>query len=630
MAPEDSYASLARFLARFHGRVALAALLVTVNAAAAVLPAFIAQRLIDGGAIPGDLSRVYALGAALVAAGLLAAGAALGERWLVVRLAEDVTVRLRCDLFQHLQSQSDAFFSAARTGALVSRLSGDVQGVHDLIARTLRTVVSSLVTLAVTGVALLLLDWRIALAVAVLVPVVYALTAHAGSVLRGIAQRQLGATADLDSLAAEQLSAGGAETVRLFGAAPREAARFRAAAVRLRQTMMRGALLDARIGAALTVATTSATAAVYVGAGAMVSDGTMSVGTLVAMASLLTLLYGPVAALPVCRLELVRGMVSFDRVREIMQVTPLIADRPGARAVAGTDLAFADVAFTYPPPDRNTPTSLLAAGTEGEDTRKNGETDEPRPVLRNVTFTVEAGMTVAIVGGSGTGKSTLARLLTRSWEPTAGRIEIGGQDIAGLSLDGLRRHIGVVTQEPFLFHGSIADNLRLARPDATDDQLLAACETAQILDLVQRLPAGLGTVLGDRGVQLSGGERQRLAIARMLLWEPQIVILDEATSHLDNATERSLHLALRPFLSERTCLVIAHRLSTVRHADLILVLHDGRISEQGSHDQLVRHDGHYHRLLNAQPARQTAGVESPWAPGPVRPARAPAKPGART
>ncbi|MER5935142.1 ABC transporter ATP-binding protein [Streptomyces sp. NPDC002054] len=610
MAPEDSYASLTRFFARLRGRVVLAALLITVNAAAAVLPAFIAQRLIDEGALRGDLSRVYVLGAALVAAGLLAAGSALGERWLVVRLAEDVTVRLRCDLFQHLQGQSDAFFSAARAGALVSRLSGDVQGVHDLIARTLRTAVSSLVTLAVTGFALFLLDWRIALAAAVLIPVVYALTAHAGSVLRGIAQRQLAATADLDSLAAEQLSAGGAETIRLFAAAPREATRFRTAALRLRETMMRGTLLDARIGAALTVATTSATAAVYVGAGAMVSGGTMSVGTLVAMASLLTLLYGPVAALPVCRLELVRGLVSFDRVREIMRFAPLIADRPGARDVAGTDVAFLDVAFSYPPPQRNTPASLRAAPTAGEE-GEGGEASEPLPVLRNVTFTAKPGMTVAIVGGSGSGKSTLARLLTRSWEPTAGRIEVGGQDIADLSLHGLRRHIGVVTQEPFLFHGSIADNLRLARPDATDDQLLAACATAQAMDLVQRLPAGLDTVLGDRAVRLSGGERQRLAIARMLLWEPQIVVLDEATSHLDNATERALHLALRPFLSERTCLVIAHRLSTVRQADLILVLHNGEISEQGSHDQLVRHDGPYRRLLNAQPARQAAGVDSP-------------------
>ncbi len=373
--------------------------------------------------------------------------------------------------------------------------------------------------------------------------------------------------------------------------------------------MVRGTLLDARVGAVLTAVTTSATAVVYVWAGTMVIGGGMSVGTMVAMASLLTVLYGPITALPVCRLDLVRGMVSFDRVREIMRFAPSITDRPGARAVTGTTVSFTDVAFAYPARAAGVPASL-AMPPEAPGPRGAGDDDRPRPVLEHISFTAEPGMSVGVVGGSGSGKSTLARLLNRSWEPTAGRVEVGEADVRELTLDGLQRHVGVVTQEPYLFHGSIRDNLRLARPDADDSRLLAACATAQVLDTVRRLPEGLGTVIGDRGVQLSGGERQRLAIARMLLREPEVVVLDEATSHLDNATEHALQEALRPFLRGRTCLIIAHRLSTVRHADLILVLADGKIAEQGTHTELSRRDGPYRRLLDAQPPPhgRTSGV----------------------
>ncbi|MFH8982842.1 ABC transporter ATP-binding protein [Streptomyces varsoviensis] len=256
--------------------------------------------------------------------------------------------------------------------------------------------------------------------------------------------------------------------------------------------------------------------------------------------------------------------------------------------------------LAMPPKTLGPPGASRSSGPPGP-SGPEGDYDRPRPVLEHITFTAEPGMSVGVVGSSGSGKSTLARLLNRSWEPTAGRVEIGETDVRELALDGLQRHIGMVTQDPYLFHGSIRDNLRLARPDADDARLLAACATAQVLATIRRLPEGLDTVIGDRGVQLSGGERQRLAIARMLLREPEVVVLDEATSHLDNATEHALQEALRPFLRSRTCLIIAHRLSTVRHADLILVLADGKIAEQGTHTELARRAGPYRRLLDAQP-----------------------------
>ncbi|WP_162467212.1 ABC transporter ATP-binding protein [Streptomyces cavernae] len=613
-----------RLLTRFRARTALSVLLIAVNAGTVVVPAFLAQRIIDEGVLAGDRTRLWGLSAALFAAGLLAAGSALGERWLVTRLAEDVTARVRCDMFSHLQRQSAAFFSGARSGAIVSRLHGDVHGVRDLIARTLRTTVSSLLTLSVGVIALLLLDWRIALAAVAVTPVVYVLTLRSARILPGIARNVLTATADVDSLAAEGLSAAGAETIRLYGAASRTNDRFRRAAMRVRDTTVRGMLLDARLGAALAVVTTSATAAVYVTAGAMVIGGDMTVGTMIAMASLLTVLYGPITALPGCRLELVRGLVSFERIREVMLFEPAISDRPGARTATGRGVTFTNVSFAYPPQETTAPASLQSAREPGEQTGTSG--GPPRDVLKRVTFTAEPGTTVGIVGGSGSGKSTLTRLLTRCWESTGGRVEIGGQDVHDLTLHSLHQHIGVVTQEPFLFHGTIRDNLLMARADADDARLLAACETAQIRDLIEQLPDGLGTVLGDRGVQLSGGERQRLAIARMLLKEPEIVVLDEATSHLDNATEHRLQTALQPFLRERTCLIVAHRLSTVRQADLLLLLDDGEITERGTHVELMGRDGPYRRLLNARSLDTRSGNITPMSPasspGPTTAARA--------
>ncbi|MFE1959557.1 ABC transporter ATP-binding protein [Streptomyces sp. NPDC059479] len=601
----DDYVRLSSFLAVFRLRIALAAALITGNAVLAVLPAFLTQRLIDDGAIPGDTGRVYALGGALLAAGAVTAGSALTERWMLARLGEEVSARMRTDLYEHLHEQSAAFFAGSRAGAIVSRLHGDVQGVRDLVTRTLATVVSALVTLVVAGAAILLLNWRVALAVLCLAPVFHVLTTRSGSTLRVLTRRQLAATADLDSMAAERLSPGGAETIRLYGDRRREADRFRQHVHRLRDVTVRGAVLDGKLGAALTLLVALVTTGVYTAAGVLVARGSLTVGTMVAMVALLARIYGPLTALPGCRLELAAGEVSFERVREIMRYNPDIVEHEDAKPVPGTSVTFTDVTFAYPH-ETTTGLASLKSAPRAVGTVPAGT---PREILGGVTFEAAPGTTVGVVGHSGAGKSTLAYLLTRSWDIGSGRIEVGGQDVRRTQLRSLRSTVGVVTQNTFLLHGTVRENLQLARPLADENDIVDACRVAQIWNAVERLPNGLDTVLGDQGVNLSGGERQRLAIARLVLKAPRIVVLDEATSQLDNITERALLESLRPFLSGRTCLIIAHRLSTVREADQILVMRDGRVVQAGTHSQLIAAEGEYRHMSHTQKHTADSGAD---------------------
>ncbi|GAA2267211.1 ABC transporter ATP-binding protein [Streptomyces ruber] len=579
--PRGDYARLSTFLFAFRRRIAGVIVLITVNAGLAVGPAFLTQRLIDEGAVPGDTRRVWFLGGALLTVGVVAACSTLAERWATAGLAEDVTARMRVDVFEHLQSQSAAFFAASRTGAIVSRLHGDVQGVRDLIARTLVTATSALVTLVVAGTAVLVLDWRIAAALLCLTPVLYVITTRFGAALRELTQRRLDAVADLDSMAAERLSQGGAEAIRLHGAADRETDEFRRRVRRVRDAAVRGAFLDARLGACLTVLLSLATSGVYVVAALLVAGDALSLGTMVASVALITRVYGPLAALPACRMELVAGTVSFERVREVMCASPGVRQPEDAQPVPGTSVAFTEVAFSYPQDHAAGPASLgPQPGEAGHDPTRPRRTS--RRALEAVTFEVPAGTTLGIVGTSGAGKSTLARLLTRCWDVDAGKVEVGGLDVRRADLASLRRTVGVVAQDTFLFHTTVRENLLLARPHAGDEEIADACRTARIWDVVERLPNGLDTVLGDRGVRLSGGERQRLAIARLLLKAPEVVVLDEATSHLDASTERAVMEALQPFLARRTCLIITHRLSTVHRADRVLVMEHGRVTNQGT------------------------------------------------
>lgn len=604
---------LLRFLRPFRRRIAVLTALIAVHSAATVAPALIGQRLIDQGVLRGDSTLVWALGAVMVVLGATEAALSVAGRRCAARLAGDVVLGLRTGLFAHLQRQSIGFLAAARTGAIVSRLQNDVAGVQRLISSILPTAVGAVVLLLTAGAAVVAMEWRLALGLLLLGPLLYLLTSWFTAALRQVRQDQLTAQADMDAMVAERLSPGGAEVIRHYSHPRRDLPGFRLRAARIRDLSVRAVVLSSGLGAALTLTMTLVTATIYVVAGQLAISGILSVGTLVALVALMTRLYSPLVALPALRADLIAGLVSFDRVREIREFPPAIVDAPDACELPrprGRPLAvrFRDVHFAYPPGGRTVLRSL--GGDEPEPPGAAG----PAPVLKGVDFTAEPGATIGIVGLSGAGKSTLTRLLTRSWEATSGQILVGGVDVRQLRLDDLRSAIGVVGQETFLFNDTVRANLRLARPEATTDELVAACRAAQVWPVIDRLPAGLDTVVGDRGQRLSGGERQRLALARLLLKDPPVVVLDEATSHADTATERGIMETMGPFLRARTCLIIAHRLSTVWHADTILVMKDGRVVERGRHESLVSSGGWYAHLHRAQRSLSPALRGGPGGP----------------
>ncbi|MFD5698264.1 ABC transporter ATP-binding protein [Streptomyces lasiicapitis] len=604
-------------------RVALLVVLIVALAATTVAPAVVAQRLIDDGVLRRDEGMVWSMTGALAALGAAQAALTYLERRFATRLAEDVVLRMRTNVFAHLQRQSLGFFSVARTGALVSRLHGDVAGVQQVIAGTLPAAVSALFLLLTTGLTVMAMEWRLAGLVLLLLPVLYLLTSHFTIALRKVNQRMLAAFADLDSLVAERLSSGGAEVIRHYGHADRDTPQFRLLAARVRDASVRRASLAAALTGSLILMVTLVTALIYLVASRLAISGSLTLGTVIALLSLLARLFGPLTALPGLRVELIAGRVAFDRIQEVLAFEPQIVDAPDARrlparAHQAPSVEFRQVDFAYPPPHNLAVSSLTGdqdAGLADEVAlRLDAElldsgpltdalpanTHGPRPALAALSFVAAPGTTVGIVGLSGAGKSTLARLLTRSFDVDSGRVLIDGVDVRRLRLDDLRSAIGIVPQETFLFNDTIRANLLLARPDATAEELETACHDSRVWPAIKRLPDGLDTVIGDRGLRLSGGERQRLALARLLLKGPPIVVLDEATSHSDTVTEQEIHESMGEFLRSRTCLVIAHRLSTVRDADQILVMRAGRVVECGRHQELLDAGGWYARLHRAQ------------------------------
>jgi ATP-binding cassette subfamily B protein len=534
---------------------------------------------------------------------LLDALLSLVERWYSARIGEGLIYDLRTEVFAHVQRQPIAFFTRAQTGALVSRLNTDVIGAQQAFTGTLAGVVSNVVSVVVIVVAMLALSWQVTVASLLLLPLFLVPARWVGRRLAGLARQQMNLNAQMSGMMTERFNVAGALLVKLFGRPTEESGHFSDRASEVRDIGVRIALQNRAFFVALTLVTSMATALVYGIGGTLVIEEALTLGALLALVALLARLYGPLTALSTARIDVLTALVSFERVFEVLDLKPLVDDAADARPLPAdaADIELDHVSFRYPTAAEVSLASLESIAT----------TERPAEghTLTDVSLRVEPGQMVALVGPSGAGKTTITGLVTRLYDPTQGSVRIGGHDLREVTLASISDAVGVVTQDAHLFHDTIAANLRYARPEATDAQLWDALAAAQVADLVRSLPDQLDTVVGDRGHRLSGGEKQRLAIARLMLKAPRIVILDEATAHLDSESESAVQRALDGALQGRTSLVIAHRLSTVRHADLILVVDDGRIVQRGTHRELLLAGGLYAELYRTQFADTVGEVE---------------------
>jgi len=569
-------------------------LLSIVAAALAVATPVLAGRVVDAIVAGNDVRVVVLLASAIAAIALFEAGMAVLTRWLSASIGEDLILDLRTAVFDHVQRMPIAFFTRTRTGALVSRLNNDVIGAQRAFSNTLSGVVGNLVTLAITLVVMVNISWQITLLSLLLLPVFVIPARRMGTRLARLSREAANHNAVMSTQMTERFSAPGATLVKLFGRPSVESAEFAVRARRVRDIGVRTAMLQSVFVTALTLVSALALALVYGLGGYYALRGQLEAGAVVSLALLLTRLYSPLTSLASARVDVMSAMVSFERVFEILDLKPLIAENPDAVAVpAGpVSVEFRSVDFAYPAADKVSLASLEEVASL--DTR-GGST-----VLHDVSFRVEPGRMVALVGSSGAGKSTIAQLLPRLYDVDSGAVLVGGVDVRDLTADSIRATVGMVTQDGHLFHESVRANLLLARPDATEDDLWDVLRRANLESLIESLPDGLDTVVGERGYRLSGGERQRLTIARLLLAQPHVVILDEATAHLDSTSEAAVQDALGEALEGRTAVVIAHRLSTIRAADQILVIEDGRIVERGNHSELLAAGGRYTELYRTQ------------------------------
>jgi ATP-binding cassette subfamily B protein len=589
---------VARYASPYRRSIGYFLVLTTIDALLVVASPLLLKRLIDDGVSQNDKQVVVTL--ALIVAGLAVFDAALSLvlRWYSARIGEGLIYDLRSQVFDHVQRMPLAFFVRTQTGALISRLNSDVIGAQQAFTTTLSSVVSNAISLVVVTIAMLALSWQITLASLVLVPVFLVPARYVGRRLAEMSRDAMQLNAEMSSTMTERFNVSGALLVKLFGRPDEEADEFSGRARRVADIGVRIAMANRIFFTALTLIAALATALVYGVGGVLTIDGALTLGTLVALTALLGRLYGPLTALSNVRVDIMTALVSFERVFEVLDLKPMIADADDATTIPSgpADVRFEGVSFSYPRPDEVSLASLEAVART--------ESAPGGPVLHDIDLSVEPGQMLALVGPSGAGKTTLTSLVSRLYDVTEGRVMVGGIDVRKATLSSLQRTVGVVTQDAHLFHDTIEANLRYAAPEATNDQVWDALRSARIADLVASLPDQLDTVVGDRGHRLSGGEKQRLAIARLLLKSPAVVILDEATAHLDSESERFVQEALDTALEGRTSLVIAHRLSTVRAADEIAVIDNGRIVERGTHDSLLADGGLYADLYRTQLAPQ--------------------------
>ena len=576
-------------------KVSIIGFLVSILLAAAIalVPPFVFRAIIDDAIPSGNRGRIWWLASFAIAAALFDAVLAITQRWYSSRIGEGLIYDLRVALFDKVQRMPVAFFTRTQTGSLMSRLSNDVVGAQSAVTSTLGSVVSNVVVLLMTLGAMLTLEWRLTLLSLIVLPVFVIPARRVGQRLQVIAHEQMTLNAQMNTQMTERFNVSGALLVKLFGRHQGEVDAFSSRASRVRDIGILSALYGRVFFVALGLVGALGAVAVYgIGAQLVVSDDLTS-GTLVALATLVSRVYQPLTGLTNARVDLLTSFVSFDRVFEVLDAPVSIADKPGAIDLVNPQgrIEFDCVTFRYPPASEVSVPSLEMPGAP------TGDPDVD--VLKNMSLTIEPGETIAVVGASGSGKSTMASLIPRLYDVTAGSVKIDGHDVRDLTGHSLRAAIGVVSQDPHLFHESMESNLRYAKPDASQAEIIEACRAARILDTIESLPDGFATIVGERGYRLSGGEKQRLAIARLLLKNPAVMILDEATSHLDNENEALVQAALDEALRGRTALVIAHRLSTIRDAHRIVVIDEGHIVEQGSHAELMERDGAYARQVRA-------------------------------
>lgn len=583
----------------YRGYVAAFLVTLVIGAVLVVAQPLLFKRIIDEGVTPGNSAVVTQTAIIIALLAVFSAIVTLIGRWYSARIGEGLIYDLRTQVYDHVQRMPVAFFTRAQTGALVSRLNTDVIGAQQAFTSTLSGVVGNLISLVAVVIAMLALSWQITVLSIVLLPLFLLPARWIGRRLQSMTREQMTVNAEMSTQMTERFNVAGALLVKLFGRPDEEASAFSGRAGRVRDIGVSIAMVNRVFFSALALVASLATALVYGIGGNLVISGVLTIGTLLALAGLLGQLYGPLTALSNVRVDVMTALVSFDRVFEVLDLEPMVADKPGAVPLTKgpATVSFDHVRFRYPSADQVSLASL-------ESVARQDSAPVRDDVLRDVTFTAEPGQMVALVGPSGAGKTTITALVSRLYDVTEGSVRVNGLDVRDVTQQSLHDLVGVVTQDAHMFHDTIRANLLYARPDATEEQLYDALRDAQVLALVEALPDGLDTVVGDRGYRLSGGEKQRMAIARLLLKAPDVVVLDEATAHLDSESEVAVQQALATALQGRTSIVIAHRLSTIREADQILVVDDGRIVERGGHDELLAAGGTYAFLYRTQFAVQ--------------------------